>query len=168
MHLDINECDQNNGKCNQICVNEVGSYHCECKSGYQLDQTGFSCNGKVHDRLWASWLYLTINKILMNVKPVLMGVLIVVTICLDHFTVTATLDMHSIQLITRHAMVLYEPSACIYYHAIYDFADINECATYNGACDHFCTNTDGSYTCSCSSGYQLESDGHNCTGTANS
>lgn len=48
------------------------------------------------------------------------------------------------------------------------FADINECATYNGACDHFCTNTDGSYTCSCSSGYQLESDGHNCTGTANS
>ena len=170
MHLDINECDQNNGKCNQICVNEVGSYHCECKSGYQLDQAGFSCNGKVHDRLWASWLYLTINKISMNVKPVLMGVLIVVTICLDHFTVTATLDMHSIQLITRHAMVLYEPSACMYYHAyaIYDFADINECATYNGACDDFCTNTDGSYTCFCSSGYQLESDGHNCTGTANS
>ena len=43
----------------------------------------------------------------MNVKPVLMGVLIIVTICLDHFTVTATLDMHSIQLITRPAMVYY-------------------------------------------------------------
>ena len=45
-NIDINECDQNNGNCNQNCVNEVGSYHCECKSGYQLDQAGYSCNGK--------------------------------------------------------------------------------------------------------------------------
>lgn len=29
-----------------------------------------------------------------------------------------------------------------------------------------CTNTDGSYVCSCNVGYQLESDEHNCTGIA--
>lgn len=45
-NADINECDQNNGKCSQICVNEVGSYICECRNGYQLDQTGLNCDGK--------------------------------------------------------------------------------------------------------------------------
>lgn len=45
MYLDINECDQNNGNCNQICVNKVGSYHCECKSGFIQHHTGFSCHG---------------------------------------------------------------------------------------------------------------------------
>ena len=45
-NADINECDQNNGKCSQICFNEVGSYVCECQNGYQLDQTGLNCDGK--------------------------------------------------------------------------------------------------------------------------
>ena len=49
-------------------------------------------------------------------------------------------------------------------YIIYTKTDINECTTYNGACDHTCTNTEGSYTCSCNFGYQLENDGHNCTG----
>ena len=42
--------------------------------------------------------------------------------------------------------------------------DINECASYNGGCSQSCINTPGSYTCSCSSGYILDVDGHNCTG----
>lgn len=42
--------------------------------------------------------------------------------------------------------------------------DIDECGTDNGYCDHLCTNTNGSYICSCHTGYQLESDKHNCTG----
>ena len=42
--------------------------------------------------------------------------------------------------------------------------DINECASYNGGCSQSCINTPGSYMCSCSSGYILDIDGHNCTG----
>ena len=42
--------------------------------------------------------------------------------------------------------------------------DINECDTSNGGCNHTCTNTDGSYTCSCNSGYELNSDSHTCNG----
>ena len=42
--------------------------------------------------------------------------------------------------------------------------DINECDTGNGGCDHKCTNTDGSYTCSCNSDYELNSDSHTCNG----
>lgn len=47
---------------------------------------------------------------------------------------------------------------------MYINTDINECLNYNGACSHTCTNFDGSYTCSCNSGFKLENDGHNCTG----
>ena len=41
--------------------------------------------------------------------------------------------------------------------------DINECQTDNGGCTQTCINTDGSYRCSCQNGYQLTSDGRNCT-----
>ena len=49
-------------------------------------------------------------------------------------------------------------------YIMYINTDINECLNYNGACSHTCTNFDGSYTCSCNSGFKLENDGHNCTG----
>ena len=43
-------------------------------------------------------------------------------------------------------------------------SDINECETGTDSCDVSaeCTNTDGSYTCSCTSGYS--GDGMNCSG----
>ena len=41
--------------------------------------------------------------------------------------------------------------------------DINECAEYNGGCQHNCTNTNGSYSCTCRAGYKLTEDEHNCT-----
>lgn len=37
------------------------------------------------------------------------------------------------------------------------FKDINECATYQGGCEYKCKNTQGSYTCSCPSGFSLYS-----------
>ena len=44
-------------------------------------------------------------------------------------------------------------------------SDINECNFTNGGCEHSCTNTLGSFNCSCDRGYQLdEKDGLNCTG----
>lgn len=44
------------------------------------------------------------------------------------------------------------------------FTDIDECAVNNGHCEHNCTNEAGGYSCRCASGYQLDQDGHNCTG----
>ena len=45
-------------------------------------------------------------------------------------------------------------------------ADINECSTNNGGCAHNCANTQGSFMCSCRSGFQLASDGFSCNGKA--
>ena len=42
--LDINECadDSLNG-CNQICTNTIGSFVCECNSGYELGDDLMTC-----------------------------------------------------------------------------------------------------------------------------
>ncbi|XP_078667423.1 collectin-10-like [Branchiostoma floridae x Branchiostoma belcheri] len=41
--------------------------------------------------------------------------------------------------------------------------DIDECATLNGGCDQNCTNTIGSYVCSCTEdGFAVDWSGHNC------
>ena len=46
-------------------------------------------------------------------------------------------------------------------------ADINECNTNNGGCAYNCTNTLGSFMCSCRNGFQLASDGLGCDGMWN-
>ena len=43
-------------------------------------------------------------------------------------------------------------------------ADIDECDINNGGCEHNCTNTIGSFVCSCNVGYNLTENGLNCTG----
>ena len=43
---DTNECNTNNGGCEQICVNTVDSFMCKCKSGYVLSSDGTHCDGK--------------------------------------------------------------------------------------------------------------------------
>ncbi len=49
-------------------------------------------------------------------------------------------------------------------HLIFYFTDINECNINNGDCEHTCTNTDGTFSCSCITGYELDSNGFNCSG----
>ncbi|XP_061887976.1 collagen and calcium-binding EGF domain-containing protein 1 isoform X1 [Entelurus aequoreus] len=42
--LDIDECVQTNKTaCSQICVNAVGSFRCECETGYFLEEDGRTC-----------------------------------------------------------------------------------------------------------------------------
>ncbi|XP_078658285.1 uncharacterized protein LOC144903747 [Branchiostoma floridae x Branchiostoma belcheri] len=43
--------------------------------------------------------------------------------------------------------------------------DINECSTNggHGSCSQVCSNTVGSYSCSCNDGYSLDTDGHACS-----
>ena len=44
------------------------------------------------------------------------------------------------------------------------FADVDECAGNRGGCQQICTNTDGSFVCSCRDGFRLASDGRSCEG----
>ena len=42
--------------------------------------------------------------------------------------------------------------------------DIDECSLNTNGCAHSCSNTVGSYTCSCRMGYRLTSNGRSCEG----
>ena len=42
--------------------------------------------------------------------------------------------------------------------------DIDECVAGAHQCEHNCTNTVGSYTCSCRDGYSLSADDRRCDG----
>ena len=47
--------------------------------------------------------------------------------------------------------------------ATLQLVDNNECNTDNGGCEHTCTNTPGSYECSCNTGYTLDLDDRGCS-----
>ena len=46
-------------------------------------------------------------------------------------------------------------------------SDHDECAVGSSGCDHVCSNTNGSFSCSCHPGYFLDSDGKTCRGGLN-
>ena len=41
--------------------------------------------------------------------------------------------------------------------------DIDECMAGNGGCEHHCSNSIGSFECSCNDGYGLDANSLNCT-----
>ena len=43
--IDIDECDLSTDNCDQVCLNTIGSFSCDCGSGYDLDGDGTTCNG---------------------------------------------------------------------------------------------------------------------------
>ena len=44
-------------------------------------------------------------------------------------------------------------------------SDVDECTTGTHNCQQQCTNTPGSFTCGCNSGYRLLANGYHCQGT---
>ena len=42
----MNECQSNNGGCNQTCTNTAGSFKCSCGIGYTLAYDNLDCEGK--------------------------------------------------------------------------------------------------------------------------
>lgn len=43
--IDNYECGINNGGCEQLCENTVGSFTCQCNTGYTLDSNQQNCSG---------------------------------------------------------------------------------------------------------------------------
>ena len=41
-----NECDIDNGGCEQVCINTFPFFNCSCEDGYFLNSDRFTCSGK--------------------------------------------------------------------------------------------------------------------------
>ena len=44
--LDVNECNDHNGFCQQICENAVGSFVCVCRAGFRLNEDKRTCSSE--------------------------------------------------------------------------------------------------------------------------
>lgn len=44
----MDECKEENLDCEHICVNTVGSYHCECREGFSLRPDNHTCESDQH------------------------------------------------------------------------------------------------------------------------
>ena len=51
---DIDECETDNGNCQEQCNNTLGSYFCECGAGFALQPDERTCGGKAHAQLLSS------------------------------------------------------------------------------------------------------------------
>ena len=60
-------------------------------------------------------------------------------------------------------MVIFYSCMHFLYIIIFKPIDIDECSS--SPCGHMCTNTVGSFVCSCNDGYVLDSDQLSCNGT---
>lgn len=57
---DIDECELDNGNCQEVCNNTLGSFACECRAGFTLQPDGRTCGGRTHAQ-WSSILPLNEN-----------------------------------------------------------------------------------------------------------
>lgn len=44
---EIDECATGTHGCEQICINTMGGYQCDCKLGYELHSDGKKCEGQL-------------------------------------------------------------------------------------------------------------------------
>ena len=163
---DVNECDSNNGGCDQTCTNSDGSYSCSCASGYTLNADSHACDD-INECLTAnggcettctnsggSYMCSCDSGYALNADG---------RAC-DDINECDTNNGGCDQTCTNSDGG-YSCSCGAGFTLNADSHtcdDIDECLTANGGCETTCTNTDGGYSCNCGSGYALNADGHAC------
>ena len=78
--------------------------------------------------------------------------------------VTATLVTDLLQMVGAVMVILCPLKRNCHLIRFVKHTDINECTEGTENCQQLCNNTDGSFTCDCSTGYRLASDSHSCNG----
>ena len=159
----VNECATNNGGCAHICTDTEGSFICSCNSGFELASNGLSCNGEEGSNLYKcsecrGYISQWADSLMWRW-------------CNDGVICQCCLGNRELLCIMFYVQcksnLLYGYCVAVSFSTwFFSPPDINECSTNNGGCAHNCVNTQGSFTCSCRSGFQLASDGISCNGKA--
>jgi len=156
---DVNECDTNNGNCDQICENSQGSYQCKCRDGFLLNSDKHKCDDINECDVNKGGC----NQICHNTFG---GYY---CSCRNGFQLSS--DNHTCNDIDECAANNGGCShGCQNLQGGYQCTcpkgfeldgtnknckDANECRLANGGCQTNCHNTNGSYYCSCATGFEL-------------
>ncbi|XP_053386927.1 uncharacterized protein LOC123542089 isoform X2 [Mercenaria mercenaria] len=125
---DIDECEEKNNTCSQVCLNTAGSFDCSCENGYFLDGDNITCQ---ECPIWTFG-----DNCLYN--------------CNCNKTNTETCDAKTGTCVCIGG---WNGTGCE--------NDINECENETTCPKHsMCNNSDGSYNCTCNTGYRMMFDGN--------
>ena len=103
-------------------------------------------------------------QILMSAAQAVEGVSTRVSTLLVLTSVSVEMDTHCPAIINLVMVCIYITYILYIMRYWYTISDINECTSRSHNCVQVCTNTAGSFTCSCNSGYTLAADGRSCSG----
>ncbi|KAH8363559.1 hypothetical protein KR084_011635 [Drosophila pseudotakahashii] len=158
---DIDECSRDYGNCSHICINLLGSHACACERGYELGKDKQSCQdvnecmgllsgGCTHECINKAGTFecgcplgYALNEDGRSCRPALVG-------CPPG---------------TKRSSEGCAPIKCEvgFTPGLDDKCeDIDECQEKNGGCSHRCSNSEGSFKCSCPPGYELDDDERTC------
>ena len=174
--LDIDECENHElNNCEMLCTNTGGSYLCGCSQGYRLSSDSRSCED--------------INECVERTAPCQHGCDNTIggfsCRCFDGFTPNETNPYACVEEVNANTVCnhLHCEYACRAINSStgplagecfcptgYDLnpadnvtcMDHDECQDSARACSQVCNNTEGGFSCSCYSGFHLDSDQRTC------
>ncbi|KAI6661312.1 Fibrillin-3 isoform X2 [Oopsacas minuta] len=157
---DINECQEWIDGCEFGCGNIIGSYQCYCEVGHQL-------HNKTHCESEIRCDILDIGGYQDNIFTCQEGFNLTITnlTCLDitaatSTTLATTTTATNMDINTGTATTTNCPNGYSL-HSSNQCIDIDECAQETN-CQYSCENTDGSYYCACTEGYEIATNGYDC------
>ena len=171
---DINECLVHS-PCDHQCNNIPASFICSCRPGYRLASDGLKCDGKF------AWYFCIIigGPRRHPCTPMCPNSFVLHTnfpqSCrighLSHPLYRVGVTHNPLYLIFLNKKMcnmfalLYFIVLLLFKIVVLRYIDINECFDGTSGCSHQCTNSPGSFTCSCPDGYTLADDQRTCQGT---
>lgn len=169
---DVNECLIDNGGCEGLCVNTLGSYKCHCPGGFKIDgnkcigEYQLSCStGVTRSNIYTVFcIYLYWNLLFGDENKLALD-------CSDSFS-----DINECLLRNGHGPC---QDKCVNHWGSYKCScedipgtrlaqdghtceDIDECKEQTAGCSHECINTVGSAFCLCPKGFMLGMDWKTC------
>ncbi|XP_032218620.2 multiple epidermal growth factor-like domains protein 6 [Nematostella vectensis] len=175
---DVNECYQDNGKCEQGCINTYGSFHCGCWRGYKVNPSNASkcldvdecaktpspCRCVQEHPQCKAMCINTIGSYKCACHPgfrlTSQNECIDLDECLSGFTNKCAQEC-------INTVGAYKCACFKGYQGTTDdnieCQDVDECQNNNGGCEQNCVNIPGSYRCNCNLGFTLHFNGRNCT-----
>uniref|UniRef100_A0A8C5QBV6 Hemicentin 2 n=1 Tax=Leptobrachium leishanense TaxID=445787 RepID=A0A8C5QBV6_9ANUR len=146
--LDVNECQQVPKPCAYQCQNMAGSYKCLCPPGKQLLADGRSCAGieQLRHNSTSGHTGAQLETALNNGR-------------IHGNNIYSWLSFSQNGNLVGQSNTARCPAGFMRRNGI--CTDIDECLQRN-PCQHECRNTEGSYQCTCPSGYRLLPNNRNC------